>query len=93
MLALLGDWRSCDREHPYASARHKKRYRILRHAYSLAWSMSAEAINRMQAADAQQLSTLQSLDVVPAGFPTTQKVAPYTPLVKITQLPVLLYAG
>ena len=28
----------------------------------------------VQTANAQQLSTLASLDIVPAGFPTTQKV-------------------
>ena len=33
----------------------------------------------MQAANAQQLSTLTSLDIVPAGFPTTQKVGPSLP--------------
>ena len=44
----------------------------------------------MQAASAQQLSTLTSLDIVPAGFPTTQKVNPVLCHVKISYLRVLL---
>lgn len=68
---LLCGWRWSCRYLAYASARQEKMpLSQCRHP-----SMNA-FVYAMQAADAQQLSTLQSLDIVPAGFPTTQKVAP-----------------